>query len=185
MSIFRKILIALTVSLLLIMIVGWFLPSKRHLERSITINTPPSAVFAEVNSLKKWNSWSPWRDIDPHAVVKYGGPEAGIGCTMSWASEHPKVGTGTQQIIASEPNRHITIDLDFAGWDGTVTADWKFEEQGEGATLVTWSNDSDSQGKLFQKYMDLIIYPALGKNYEQGLKNLKAHVESHYAQHEH
>ena len=181
MSIFKKIFTALTVGLLLIIVIGLFLPSKRYLERSITIYTPPSAVFEEVNSLKKWEKWSPWRDIDPRAMAKYEGPEAGIGCTMSWSSDHPKVGKGTQRIVVSEPNQHVVMHMNFAGWDGTVTAGWKFEEQAEGETHVTWSNDSDNKGKLLNKYMDLIIYPELRKNYAQGLKNLKTHVENIYA----
>ncbi len=182
MSILKKIGIVLASILLLIVVIGMFLPSKRHMQRSITINTPPSAVFKEVNSLKRWENWSPWRDMDPNATTKYEGPEAGIGCTMSWASDNPKVGRGTQKIVVSEPNQHIVINLDFADWECTADTGWKFEEQAAGETRVTWSNDSDNKGKLLNKYMDLMIRPELGKNYEQGLKSLKAHVESIYAQ---
>ena len=182
MRILRSIFTTLAVGLLVVIVIGWFLPSRRHLQRSITIYTPPSAVFQEVNSLKKWEYWSPWRDMDPHTTIQYEGPESGVGCTMSWASESPKVGKGSQQIIVSELNQNIVINLDFANWDGTVIVNWKFEEQAAGETLVTWSNDSDCKGKLFYKYLDLIISPKLGKNYEQGLKNLKTHVEGLYAQ---
>ncbi len=182
MNIIRKILMALAASLVLIVSIGWFLPSKRHLERSITIHAPSAAVFKEVNSLKRWEHWSPWLDVDPHTVVHHEGPEEGVGCTMSWVSENPKVGKGAQQIVVSEPNQHIALNVDFVDWDGTIAAGWKFEEKGENETLVTWSNDSDNRGKLLNKYMDLIIYPALGKSYEQGLGNLKAHVESLHAQ---
>jgi Polyketide cyclase / dehydrase and lipid transport len=182
MSTLRKIFIVLAVSLLLISVIGLFLPSERYLERSITIYTPPSVVFEEVNSLRRWEKWSPWRDIDPNAVAIYEGPEAGIGCAMSWDSPNPKVGKGIQRIVVSEPNQRVVMSVDFADWDGTITAGWKFEEQAEGETRVTWSNHSDNRGKLLSKYMDLIIYPGLGKNYEQGLKNLKAHAEHTYAQ---
>jgi uncharacterized protein YndB with AHSA1/START domain len=182
MSTLKKIFIVLVVGLLLVNVIGMFLPSKRYLERSITIHTPPSVVFEEVNSLKKWEKWSPWRDMDPHAVTKYEGPEAGIGCAMSWDSQNRKVGKGTQRIVVSEPSQRIVMNLDFADWDGTITAGWEFEEQAEGETRVTWSNSSDNKGEIFSKYMGLIIYPGLGKTYEQGLKNLKAHVENAYAQ---
>ena len=178
MSIFRKLLSALTVCLLIIIVIGLFLPSRRYMSRSIAVHTPMDVVFNEVNSLKRWKNWSPWQNMDPHTVIQYEGPEAGVGCTMSWASEHPQVGKGTQQIVVSEPHQHIVINLDFVGWDGTLTAGWKFEEKGENETLVTWSNDSDNQGKLLHKYMDLIIHPQLIKAYEQGLKSLKAHVEN-------
>ncbi len=182
MSTLKKIFIALAVGLLLVSVIGMFLPSKRYLERSITIHAPSSIVFAEVNSLKKWEKWSPWQDIDPHAVTKYEGPEAGIGCTVSWNSPNPKVGKGTQRIVVSEPSQRIVMNLAFADWEGTTTAGWEFEEQAEGETRVTWSNSSDNKGKILSKYMELIIYPGWGKNYEQGLKNLKAYVENAYAQ---
>jgi Polyketide cyclase / dehydrase and lipid transport len=184
MSILKKFGIVLLVSMLLFIIVGILLPARRHLSRSIIVNTPIDAIFKEVNSLKNWESWSPWQGIDPEATVVYEGPEAGVGCSMSWDSENPQVGKGIQKIIVSEPNQHIVMNLAFAGWDGTVTTGWQFEEQDKGAnkTQVTWTYNSDNKGKLLRKYMDLMIYPKLSKDYEQGLKNLKVHVESLYTQ---
>ena len=182
MRILRKAAVTLAIIVLLFVIVGLLLPTKRFLSRSITIHAPIHVVFEEVNTLKRWENWSPWRDIDLHAIIQYEGPDAGVGCTMTWASEHPKIGKGTQQIVVSEPYQRIDTNLDFVGWDGAVTAGWRFEEATEGETRVTWSNESDSKGNLLNKYMELIIYPQLGKNYERGLKNLKAHVERLYAQ---
>jgi Polyketide cyclase / dehydrase and lipid transport len=184
MSILKKLGVVLLVGMLLFIIIGMFLPAKRHFSRSIIINTPIDTIFKEVNSLKNWKSWSPWQGIDPKATVLYGGPEAGVGCSMSWNSENPQVGKGIQEIIVSEPDQQIVINLSFAGWDGTATTGWQFSEQEEGTnnTQVTWTYDSDNKGKFLSKYMDLMIYPKLGKNYEQGLKNLKVHVESLYAQ---
>ena len=104
------------------------------------------------------------------------------GCTMIWASEHPQVGKESQQVVVSEPHRRIVINLKFADWEGSVTAGWKFEEQAAGGTRVTWTNDSDNKGKFWAKYMDIIIYPKLGRSYVQGLQNLKTHVERLYAQ---
>ena len=182
MNLLKQIGTAVGVIVLLFLVIGVFLPAQRHLERAITINAPASAGFQAVNSLRKWENWSAWRDIDPNATVKYEGPEAGGGCTMSWASENPKVGKGAQQIVVSEPNRRLVISLNFVGWEGTGTAGWQFEEQAAGGTQVTWSHDSANKGGLLDKYMAIILYPKLGKSYAQGLQNLKAHVESLDAQ---
>ena len=165
---------------MLFLAVGIFLPSKRHLERSITINAPASVVFGEVNNFRNWQKWSPWLDLDPEATVKYEGPEEGVGSAMIWASDHPEIGKGSQKIILSDPNRHIICRLDFADWEGKVTAGWKFEALTAHKTRVTWTNDSDSKGKIFYKYINVMIYSKLGKTYVRGLQSLKTHVESIY-----
>ncbi|MEL6606685.1 MAG: SRPBCC family protein [Bacteroidota bacterium] len=180
-SLIQKIGIGVAAVILLFLIVGIFLPTKHHVERSTTINVPASVVFKEVNSYQSFNNWSPWANIDPNGKVRFEGPEAGVGSTMIWSSKNPKVGNGSQKIIVSEPYKHILVDLKFDGFKGKVTAGWKFEEKNAGETLVTWSNDSHNEGGIFSKYMDLIISPQIGKSYEQGLKNLKAYVEDLYA----
>src|SRR5207244_494994 len=35
-------------------------PSEFQVARSTTIAAPPSAVFTQVNELRKWKAWSPW-----------------------------------------------------------------------------------------------------------------------------
>lgn len=173
----RKIGTGIAAVALLFLVVGIFLPSKRHLERSITINVPASMVFKEVNSYQRFDKWSPWANIDPNGQVRFEGPKAGVGSKMIWASKNPKVGNGSQKIVVSEPNKHILVDLKFDGFKGKITAGWKFEEKKVEETLVTWSNDSHNKGGIFSKYMDIFIHPMIGKSYEQGLKNLKAYVE--------
>ena len=175
-----------TVGLIIVvlpLIIGFFLPSKRHLKRSITINAPVGIIFEEVNNLKKWQNWSPWQNIDTNTTIIYEGSEAGVGSTMTWASKHPQVGKGSQKIVVSNPNRCIITSLEFVDWsDSVTTTDWKFEQQTADETQVTWSHDSDNKGKLLYKYMDILIYFKLGKSYSQGLQNLKEYVERIYQQ---
>lgn len=176
----RKLFITLVTLGLLFLLIGVLLPAKRHLSRSIVIHAPIDIIFNEVNSLKQWTHWSPWQSIDPNVTSNYEGPEAGVGCTMSWASKHPKVGHGTQKIVLSKPNQHIVIDLNFVGWKGTTTASWYFDVQTADHTQVTWTHVSHNQGGLWGKYMYLVMFPQLGKSYAQGLQNLKEYVENLY-----
>ena len=177
----RRIGIGVAALIGLFLIVGIFLPTKHHVERSITINVPARAVFREVNNYQSFNHWSPWANIDPDSTIRFEGPSTGVGSTMIWSSKNPKVGNGSQKIVVSEPYKRILVDLQFDGFKGKVTAGWKFEEKKPGETLVTWSNDSHNKGGIFSKYLDLIISPQIGKSYEKGLKNLKAYVEDLYA----
>ena len=178
MNILKKAAVFLAAIIVLLVVVGvFFLPSKRHSEHSIMIEAPVSAIFQEVNHLKRWENWSPSWKLDPNMKIEYAGPEEGVGSTASWASRNFKVGKGIQKIIASEPNKRVVFDFQVTNRKGTSIAIWKFEEKSEGRTQVTWISDIDNKGNLIYKYEDAIIYSKLEKLYEQGLQNLKTYVE--------
>lgn len=179
MNLLKKLSVALAFAMLLFVAVGIFLPAKRHLERTVLINAPASTVFDEVDSLKQWKNWSPWRGIDPHVAIQYKGPDAGVGCSMSWRSVSPVIGNGTQTIVVSEPHQHLVIE--FVDWKG-MSASWNFEEQEGGGTKVTWSNDNNVGDNLFAKYQGMMMAAKLGKSYQKGLQNLKEYAEECYAE---
>ena len=178
MKILKNTFAVLLVLIALAFMVGLFLPSNHHLERSITIHAPASAVFEEVNNFKRWDYWSPWKGIDPNTIIRYEGPVSGVGSKMLWASKNSKVGKGSQEIIVSVPSKHITTRLKFEGWDGITMASWKFEEQAGDMTRVTWTNDSQVGKNIFYKYLSMMVNTQLGKDYENGLQQLKNHVET-------
>ncbi len=152
---------------------GAFLPKDFRVERSIEIDAPPEVVFDEVNSLREWDAWSPWKAKDPSIQNEYSGPESGVGAKVRWTSENS--GEGTQTITLSERPTRIETALDF-GDMGQPNADWTFEPTGDG-TKVTWGLSGTAAGPLggyFAKMMDGWV----GADYEDGLARLKALVES-------
>jgi len=150
------------------------LPSEVHVERSIVINAPASVVFAEVNSLKKFQAWSPWANIDPETQYQFSGPESGVDSKMAWTSDHPDVGTGAQWIVESVPAQKVKMALEFEGFDDLSYASIDLEETPDG-TKVTWGFDSKFGG--FFKYFGLFMDGMLGPTYEEGLTNLKQVAE--------
>src|SRR3954462_2362135 len=77
-------------------------PAAFRLSRSGTITAPPSAVFDEVNDLRRWEAWSPWAKIDPACKMTYEGAPSGVGAIVSWSGNN-KVGEGRMTIIDSRP----------------------------------------------------------------------------------
>ena len=153
--------------------VGALLSNDFEVERSVEIDAPPEVVFDEVNTLTKWNAWSPWVARDPSIQNTYAGPESGVGATVTWASE--KSGSGTQTITLSERPTRIETALDF-GEMGQPNAYWTFEPSSSG-TRVTWGLTGTAPGALggyFAKMMDGWV----GRDYEDGLARLKSFVES-------
>lgn len=176
MKIVKGIIIGIVGLIALLAVVGFFLPREIHVERSAYIEAPPAEVFRLVNDMREFNSWSPWHELDPNAVYTYDGPPAGVGAKMSWASDDPNVGSGTSEIITSEPNRLIRTQLDF-GEQGEAVAFYRLEPQGSG-TQITWGFDTDMGGNPFARYFGLMMDSWVGRDYEKGLAKLKTVAES-------
>lgn len=169
MRIVRGIVIALAVIIAVLAGIGFMLPSAYKVERSATIAAPAEVVFEQVNNLKKNEAWSPWMKNDPTLKVAYSGPEAGVGASSSWTSEHS--GSGSQTIRESVPNQSITTYLDF-GEMGNANGLWTFTQEGE-ATRVTQAMMGDAGKNPFKHLMNLAIDKMIGKYFEQGLASLK------------
>lgn len=173
-----KIVIALIVGLIaLLVIVGFALPDRAHIERSILVQAKPQTVYAVLNGFKQFRKWSPWEDLDPNAVQTLSGPIWGVGAQQAWSSQDPNVGSGSQEIIATEPDRSVSVRLVFSGFDSENTAVHHLSPEGEG-TRVVWSYDSVFHGNLLGRYFGLLLDKMLGPDYEKGLARLKTLVES-------
>jgi len=176
MKILKRILLVLAILLLVITAIGLVLPSHVHVERSTVIQKPREMVFAYVNDLRNWNTWSPWYELDTTATYSHEGPPVGKGAKISWISADKNVGTGS--ITISEVSEPLSIEqkLNFME-EGTATANFRFEEEGA-ATKMTWGFDFDTGFnpllRILGKFMDGMV----GKDFEKGLAGLKNILEN-------
>ncbi len=176
MKILKRILLVLAIILLVITAIGLLLPSHVHIERSTVINKPREMVFAYVNDLRNWNTWSPFYELDTTASYSHDGPPAGKGSKISWVSAHKNVGTGSITISGVNEPSSIQQELNFME-EGTARANFNFEEEGA-ATRMTWGFDFDTGFnpllRILGKFMDGMV----GKDFEKGLANLKSILEN-------
>jgi uncharacterized protein YndB with AHSA1/START domain len=157
---------------------GYLLPDEVNLQRQTVINAPPEKVFALVGGYKRFNEWSPWAELDPTTVYTFEGPEAGVGAKMSWASNDPNVGAGSQTITEHVANSHVAVDLDF-GAMGKSQAYWDLQPEGTG-TLATWGFKMKLDG-LMDRWFGLLMDRFIGPDYDKGLAKLKALAEKEAA----
>lgn len=176
MSIVKKILLGMLIVVVLLVLIGFLLPARAHVERSTTIEAPAAAVFALVDGFRSFNKWSPWAERDPETEYLFEGPDSGVGAKMSWASQNPQVGTGFQEVTVSEPPERVRTHLDF-GSQGTAEAFFELEPVDSG-TAVTWGFDTEFGMNLVSRYMGLMFDNWIGADYEAGLAKLKALAES-------
>lgn len=156
--------------------IAYLLPREVSVVRSTDINAPASEIFPHFNNLSATEAWSPWLDRDPNVQVTYNDIPEGAGAAMTWASENPQVGNGSQEIVESVENMRVVTALDF-GPQGTAEATFELLETG-GVTNVTWGFVTDTGMNPMARWFGLMMEDFLGPDYEKGLANLKALVES-------
>lgn len=176
MKLLRRLLYAVAGLVALLLAIGLFLPTSVHVERSVVTSASPATVYAIVSGFGRFNEWSPWFDLDPHTRYTYSGPEHGVGARMAWTSDKPEVGAGSQEIIAVEPGRSVTTQLDF-GPQGQATARIEAVPEGSGAR-ITWAFDTSFEGDFLGRYFGLLFDRMIGADYEKGLARLKTLAEA-------
>jgi hypothetical protein len=170
----KRVGLVLVILIGLFVIVGLFLPSEWHVERSIVIGAPSPVVFGLVNDLKKNADWSPWADLDPTVQTTYGEVSTGEGATSSWTSEES--GNGTMTITRSVPHEVIEMKIDF-GDMGTADSYWHFEPAG-GGVRTTWGIRGDTGLDIPGRYFGLAMDSMVGPAYETGLAKLQKVAEA-------
>jgi uncharacterized protein YndB with AHSA1/START domain len=172
-------------------------PDRFVVRREAVINAPPRQVFAAINNLRNWESWSPWAKLDPSAETRYEGPAAGPGAAFEWAGDK-NVGAGRMTIVDSRPSERVDLRLDmrkpfasandvtfFLAPDGELTKGrWLARTLGLGddsaarKTHVVWSMSGNAS--LASKAMNIFISrdKMIGDQFEKGLENLGAHLNT-------
>ncbi len=168
--------IALLVIVVLFVGIAFLISPEVNVERSIVINAPVELIFEQVNTLKNWEKWSPWHQIDPMMKLTYEGPESGAGAKYYWSSDDSNVGSGSLTIVESRPNTYIKTEMDFME-QGVGTASYRFEHSEDGVKL-TWGMNSNMGNNPIMRYLGLFMDGLVGPDFEKGLNSIKMVVEN-------
>lgn len=152
-------------------------PADFEVVESIEIKAPSASVFAQINELKNWRSWSPWLKKDPQTLLEFSDKTAGIDASYSWKSD--KFGEGKMTITDVVREDAFKIKLQFfAPMNGEAKAYLKIKPISETTVQVFWrfegKNNSLSE-KFFYKVFS--IQKSLSQDLKEGLENLKTLVE--------
>lgn len=179
MKMVRGLFISLIVLVLLVGLVGFFLPAEAHVERQIDIAAPATEVYDVITDFRQFNEWSPWADLDPDATYKITGGERDVGSKFEWFSDKPEVGNGSQTITELDANRRMAMRLEF---EGQAPADSVFTlTPTASGTTVVWGLDTNLGANPFMHYFSLFLDRLVGPSFDKGLTQLKDYVESDQA----
>jgi hypothetical protein len=176
MNALKKVILAVLLLPIVLVVVSLFLPSTYRVERRVTINAKPGAVFPHINTLKLWPEWTAWTtEKYPDMKASLTGPETGMGASYSW--EGKSSGRGTLKITRSEPDKSIGYDLDFENGKYVSKGAITLEPVGESVS-VTWSNEGDLGWNPVSRFFGLFMDKMMGPDFEEGLRNLQKKVEA-------
>ncbi|MDO8837061.1 MAG: SRPBCC family protein [Vicinamibacterales bacterium] len=175
MSLFRKILIGTGIVLVLLAVVGLFLPRQVHVARVMTVNATSESLFTILNGFTHFNKWSPWASLDPGAQYTYEGPTDGRGSRVRWVGDPATLGSGSMEVITSEPHGRVQVKLDF-GPQGDAVITYSLTPHIQG-TQVTMAFDGDMGFNPVSRYFGLMFDKMIGADFERGLAGLKAYAE--------
>jgi len=152
------------------------MPNTFVVEREQRIEGPPAAVFARIVDFRRWQTWSPWDDIDPELWRGYSGAELGVGAVYEWAGNR-KAGAGHMTLTAVEPDQSVTIDLQFIKpFKSKGIVVFTLEPDGS-TTVVRWT--ITGRQTLMLRFFEIFssMDKIIGPDFEKGLARLKADVE--------
>ncbi|MGD9636417.1 MAG: SRPBCC family protein [Pirellulales bacterium] len=170
------IVLAVVTLVVVLLVVIALQPAMFRIERRATIPAAAADVFAQVQDLHKWRSWSPWEEIDPNLQRTYSGAAAGTGAVYEWVGNN-EVGSGRMTILDCRPVEFIRIKLEFfKPFKGLSTAEFTFQPAGDKQTVTTWAMYGPKNFLAKALHMICNMEKMIGGQFEKGLDNLKSVV---------
>jgi hypothetical protein len=151
-------------------------PDTFRVQRSASMNAPPEKVFARINNLQNWGTWSPWEKMDPAMKRIYSGAASGQGAVYEWEGNR-EVGKGRMEITETSSPSQVVIKLDFIEpFEAHNTAEFTLEGNGD-STNVSWAMYGPNPYIAKVIHLFFNMDSMVGKQFETGLANLKAVAE--------
>ena len=169
-----EILISLAIVAVLFTIVGFILPSSRHLEHAVETNRKATIVFDTLNSVRHFKDWNPAVAGDPGIKINLSGPESGAGAKVSWSSNEKALGDGSWTITESEPNKRVVYAIEDIDRGRNKRAEFTLTPTGKGGRniQITQGYDVDYGMNLLGRFSGLYVASNVGEKMKLGLSSL-------------
>ena len=178
----KKLLIGL-VTVIVLLIAGVAIASFAtatdiKVEREITINKPKAEIFNYVKYLKNGNEWGPWAKRDPGMKTEYRGTDGQPGFVSSWVGTNSDSGVGEQEIKKITEGERVDTELRFKQpFESKADAYITTHAVGDTQTKVKWGFTGSMPRPMNVMLLVMDMDKELGKDFEEGLANLKQIME--------
>jgi hypothetical protein len=178
MKVVKKILFGLLGIIAFLLLIALFLPKKYTVEREIIIDSSKDRVFSYVKYLKNQDDFSVWAKMDPAMKKKFTGTDGTVGAISAWESQDKNVGIGEQEITKITEGERIDFELRFkVPFESTDNAFMITKSISPDQTKVIWGFNGTMSYPMNLMLPIMNMEEMLGKDLENGLKNLKFNLE--------
>lgn len=174
MKFIKRLLLFIVGVIFLLLIVALFVKKDFSVSKEVVINKPVAQVYEYLRYLKHQDNFSVWNKADTAMSKSYSGTDGQPGFIYSWNSK--KVGVGAQEIKGIQENKRIDFELRFEEPIKTTNFAYFTTKPIDGdKTKVVWVFYGTNQYPF--NIMNLFMGNMIGKDFEQGLTNLKQIME--------
>lgn len=168
----------LIIIILAVVALGIIMPEDYQVERTVNINAPKQIIWKNIASFKAMDEWSPWREMDPNQTTEYFGEEGEVGSGTRWVGDPETVGTGSQELILSDPMNRIETKLKFeVPWEAENDVYITLADAESGFD-VTWGFTGKMAFPMNVLLPIIGIEEGVGSDFEKGLQKLKEIAEN-------
>ncbi|MDX1364003.1 SRPBCC family protein [Arenibacter latericius] len=163
--------------IVLIFLLAVLAPKTYNVSRSIVINSPKNKVFDNIKYLKNQQEWSPWANKDPNMENKFTGIDGEVGFVSYWKG-NKDVGEGEQEITKVVEDERVEGELRFLKpFKSTSDSYLILSEKGANQTEVVWGFKGKNKFPMSVMMLFMNMDKMVGKDFEEGLRNLKMIME--------
>jgi len=117
--------------------------------------------------------------MDPNMKKEFRGIDGTVGFVSAWESDNKNVGKGEQEIKKISEGKRIDFELRFIKpFAGVANAYLTTDSRSKNETIVNWGFDSKMKYPMNLMLLFMNMDKMIGNDFETGLKNLKAVLES-------
>ncbi len=169
----KKILLSLGGLVVLLVLIGFVLPAKLEISKSVSISASASNVFEEINNLERWEKWQYWNTLDPDMKITYGEKKEGTGAMYSWSG--PQLGEGKLSITESISNKSVAVEMNFSG--NPASAFYSLEPDGEN-TKLNFNFSNDAGMNPIGHWINVFMKSEIEKSFDYAGEKIKSIAEA-------
>lgn len=162
----RRTIAGAAALLLVFLAIGFLLPARWTVERSVDVPAAPADVFPYLNTVALWEAWTPWGEIEASPV----GPAAGVGAGREW--DDRQYGRGSFFLTDSEPPRSISYRVRIEDGSATIRGRIRLVPM-EGGTRIVWTEEGDFGRNPVLGWTALFVGEDQGRVLEESLRRLR------------
>jgi hypothetical protein len=153
--------------------IGFALPPKYRIERTIVIAADTERIHELVGDLKQWPNWTLWHRLDPTLKIVYGEKTSGVGARQVWNGSS---GNGELTFTKCDRETGVVYDLFFERGRWKSLGEIAYSPSGD-QTTVTWSMSGDFGLNLPGRFAGMMMRPEVEQMFDLGLRRLKQKAE--------